>query len=92
MFFHGSNDLVVRTTKIRDQWCTCRSKSRQPKDVLINFFAILYSNLLLVWILYQTLKDIGVRTSWLSDDYDDDDDHVVISGWGDLGRLKDLLM
>jgi hypothetical protein len=32
-----------------------------------------------VWILYQTLKDIGVRTSWLS--YDDDD-RVVISGWG----------
>ncbi len=33
----------------------------------------------MVWILYQTLKNIGVRTSWLS--YDDDD-RVVISGWG----------
>lgn len=85
MFFHGSNDLVVRTTKIRNPWCTCRSKARQPKDHLIDFFAILYSNLLVVWILYQTLKDIGVRTSWLSDDDDDDDDErVVISGWGNL--------
>jgi hypothetical protein len=57
---------------------------------LIDFFGILYSNLLVVWILYQTVKDSGVRTSWLSDD--DDDDRVVISGSGELGRLKDLLM
>jgi len=47
-FFHGSNDLVVRTTKIRDQWCTCRSKSRKPKDLLIDLFGILYSNPLVV--------------------------------------------
>jgi hypothetical protein len=50
---------------------------------LIDFFAILYNNLLVVRILYQTLKDIGVLTSWLSDD-DDDDERVVISGWGNL--------
>lgn len=81
MFFHGSNDLVVRTTKICDQWCTRRSKARQPEGLLNDFFGILYSNLLVVWILYQTLKDIGVRSSWLSDD---DDDRVVISGWGSL--------